>query len=436
MAAAAAQATSPARPASRFLCLPTAKTPNHPIPTRTGAPSHRARLRCHLSHSSESTPTRTPTPTLTTSDPDPDDPLRVAFACGGAGAGGRVYSAIALADELHASVPSSRSLILGAPAPSLESSAAATASYPFAPVPRCLPRALVAAALHLRRFRPHVLVATGGAPTLPACLAALLLGLPFVIQDQDAAPAPATRLLAPFARRVFLAFNAPVRLLPKRKCAVYGNPVRMSIRKCRVSKVEALPRFFPRAGLVAEEGAQVVLVLGGAEGSPELNVAVLNMYYEMLRKRKDRYIIWQTGTESFCEMESLVRGHRRLLLTPFLHELEMAYAAADVVVSQAGAMTCTEILVTGKPSILIPLPTIVDDHQTKNAYIMADVMGAKVITEDELDSSSLTSTIDEVFGDEKLMADMSQKALTAARPNASADIIRHICSLIGSPYPT
>jgi UDP-N-acetylglucosamine--N-acetylmuramyl-(pentapeptide) pyrophosphoryl-undecaprenol N-acetylglucosamine transferase len=79
---------------------------------------------------------------------------------------------------------------------------------------------------------------------------------------------------------------------------------------------------------------------------------------------------------------------------------------------------------------------MVDDHQTKNAYIMADVMGAKVITEDELDSSSLRSIIDEVFGDEKLMSDMSQKALSAARPNASTDIIRHICSLVGSSCTT
>jgi UDP-N-acetylglucosamine--N-acetylmuramyl-(pentapeptide) pyrophosphoryl-undecaprenol N-acetylglucosamine transferase len=142
-----------------------------------------------------------------------------------------------------------------------------------------------------------------------------MLRLPFVIQDQDASPAPATRLLAPFARRVFLAFNAPVRLLPKRRCAVYGNPIRMSILKCSASKIEALARFFPRAGLLGEHDAQVVLVLGGAEGSPEINVAVLNVYYEILRS-KDRYIIWQTGTETFCEMESLVRGHRRLFLTP------------------------------------------------------------------------------------------------------------------------
>ncbi|CAO2203607.1 unnamed protein product [Urochloa humidicola] len=431
MAAAAAQRTWPAPSTNLFHTLRGTQTPNLPFGTRSTG----ARLRCHHSRSSDSTPT--PTPTTSDPDADPEDSLRFAFACGGAGAGGRVFSAIALADELHASLPSSRSLILGAPAPSLESSAAAAASYPFAPVPpRCLPRGILAAAQHLRRFRPHVLVATGGAPALPACLAALLLGLPFVIQDQDASPAPATRLLARFALRVFLAFNGPVRLLPKRKCAVYGNPVRMSILKCRASKAEALARFFPRAGLLGEQEAQVVLVLGGAEGSPEINVAVLNVYYEMLRKRKDRYIIWQTGTETFCEMESLVRGHRRLFLTPFLHELEMAYAASDVVISRAGAMTCTEILVTGKPSILIPLPTILDHHQTRNAYIMADIMGAKVITEDELDSSSLTSAVDEIFGDEKLMADMSQKALTASRPNASADIIRHICSLIGSPHPT
>jgi UDP-N-acetylglucosamine--N-acetylmuramyl-(pentapeptide) pyrophosphoryl-undecaprenol N-acetylglucosamine transferase len=161
-----------------------------------------------------------------------------------------------------------------------------------------------------------VLVATGGAPALPACLAALLLGVPFVIQDQDAGPAPATRLLAPLARRIFLGFNAPVRLLPKRKCAVYGNPVRMSIRKCRISKADAMASFFPRIGTVGEEGVEVLLVLGGTEGSPEINVALLNMYYEMLRERRNRYIIWQTGPEGFCEMESLVRSHRRLLLTP------------------------------------------------------------------------------------------------------------------------
>ncbi|OEL21593.1 hypothetical protein BAE44_0017388 [Dichanthelium oligosanthes] len=325
MAATAAPRASTARSTIRLLSLRGTRTPNLSFRTRAAVPTC-AHLRCHLSHSSDSTPTPTTSDADADPDPEPQDSLRFAFACGGAGAGGRVYSAIALADELHNSLPCSRSLILGAPAPSLESSAAAAASYPFAPVqPRCLPRGILAAALHFRRFRPHVLVATGGAPVLPACLAALLLGLPFVIQDQDASPAPVTRLLAPFALRVFLAFNAPVRLLPKRKCAVYGNPVRMSILKCRASKAEALARFFPRAGLLGEQEAQVVLVLGGAEGSPEINVAVLNVYYEMLRKRKGR----------------------------FLHELEMAYAASDVVISRAGAMTCTEILATGKPSILV-----------------------------------------------------------------------------------
>jgi UDP-N-acetylglucosamine--N-acetylmuramyl-(pentapeptide) pyrophosphoryl-undecaprenol N-acetylglucosamine transferase len=280
MEAAATQPSS-AHLAPRLLNLHITQT-HLRIPSCGSAPC-RARLRrCSLSRS-------TPTPTNPAPVADPPDPLRVAFACGAPG--GRVYSAIALADELHASLPGSRSLILGAPAPSLESTAAAAASYPFAPVPRCLPHALLAAALHLRRFGPHVLVATGGSASFPACLAALLLGLPFVIQDQDATPALATRLLAPVALRVFLAFNAPVRLLPKRMCAVYGNPVRMSIRKCRTSKAAALARFFPRAALVPEEGAQIVLVLGGAEGSPEINVAVLNMYYEVLRKRKDRYMI-------------------------------------------------------------------------------------------------------------------------------------------------
>ncbi|ONM32178.1 UDP-Glycosyltransferase superfamily protein [Zea mays] len=110
--------------------------------------------------------------------------------------------------------------------------------------------------------------------------------------------------------------------------------------------------------------------------------------------------------------------------------------SVDVIAQHVNRNELLVTLLSTSLRVMIPLPTILDHHQTRNAYIMADIMGAMVITEDELDSSSLTSAVDEIFGDEKLMADMSQKALTAARPNASADIIRHICSLIGSTYPS
>lgn len=150
----------------------------------------------------------------------------------------------------------------------------------------------------------------------------------------------------------------------------------------------------------------------------------------MLLKHKNRYIIWQTGKDGFSEMKSLVKKHPRLLLTPFLQAMDLAYAAADVVVSRAGAMTCTEILTTGKPSILIPSPFVAEDHQTNNACIMSDIAGSKILTEDELDSSSLATTIDEVLGNENLMEEMSEKALKSSLPNAAINIAESILSLV------
>ncbi|XP_020252389.1 uncharacterized protein LOC109829744 [Asparagus officinalis] len=242
-------------------------------------------------------------------------------------------------------------------------------------------------------------------------------------------------MIAPYAAKIFLAFNACVKHFSKEKCSVYGNPVRLSMRRY-VSKVVARTHFFPKAGsMVGDDKTQVLLVLGGSAGAAAINIAVLNMYYNMLQEHKNRFIIWQTGAEGYSEMESLVKNNRRLLLTPFLHAMDLAYAAADVVVSRAGAMTCTEILTTGKPSILIPSPNVADDHQTNNAYIMADVAGSKVITEDELGSRSLEIAIDEVLGNEDLMAEMSEKALRAARPNASADIAKCILSLVKVSSP-
>lgn len=172
-----------------------------------------------------------------------------------------------------------------------------------------------------------------------------------------------------------------------------------------------------------------MLVLGGSLGANAINIAMLNLYYQMLLEHKNLFIIWQTGVVAFDEMESLVKNHPHLVLSPFLHNMDLAYAAADLVVSRAGAMTCTEILATGKPSILIPSPNVAEGHQFKNAILMADLAGSRVITEDELDSTTLRIAIEEILDDPSLMADMCERALKVAKPHASAEIAHHIISL-------
>lgn len=376
--------------------------------------------------------------------PNPTD-LRVVFT--GGGTGGHIYPAIAIADELKIAHPSTQILFIGTPS-GIESTTVASAGYDYASVPAArltrplyspvnlllpfrLLRSIAASITILRDFQPVIVVGTGGHVAAPVCLAAAVLSdVKLAIQEQNGFPGLTNRIVAPFAEKVFLAFNACASYFPREKCIVCGNPVRLSLRRY-VSKPVARSHFFDRS--VSRSKAEVVLVLGGTEGDNSINIAVLNMYYDMLSEHKNRFIIWQTGTQGYNEMESLVKNHRRLLLTPFLQAMDLAYAAADVVVSRSGAMICTEILTTGKPSILIPLPKEVDDHQVNNAYIMADIAGSKVLEEDELDSTSLETAINEVLGDEDMMVGMSEKALRVSKPNAATEIAECLLSLVKLP---
>ncbi|CAN6446106.1 unnamed protein product [Victoria cruziana] len=277
-------------------------------------------------------------------------------------------------------------------------------------------------------FRPDIVIGTGGYVSFPVCLVAALLGIKMVIQEQNSQAGLANWVLSAFAKKIFVAFPSCVQYFPADKCMVTGNPVRPSLRAF-ISKAVARTHFFPGAGK-STKTAQVVLVLGGSAKANNVNVAVLNMYSRMLMEHKDRYIIWQTGNDGFDEMESLVRGHPRLSLVPYLQRMDLAYAAADLVVSRAGAMTCTEILTTGKPSILIPLPDVAEDHQTRNASIMEELAGSMVLDEDILDSSTLRAAMDEVLGNEDLMTEMSEKCLRAAMPEASRQVAEQILSLV------
>ncbi|XP_068471368.1 uncharacterized protein [Phaseolus vulgaris] len=363
----------------------------------------------------------------------PHHPLRLAFA--GGGTGSNVYPAVAIAEELKALNPTCQFLFLGAPN-SVESAAISSAGYDFASVPsppdtnplffphRFL-NSLLQCLRHLRHFQPHVLVSTGGYVSFPACLAAKLSGTNVVIHEPNSVPCFSNTLLAPLADAIFVAFNSTLESFPRNKCFVCGNPVRFSVRNL-VSKETAISNFFP--GL--DSGGRVLLVLAGSYGANSVNIAMLNLYYQMLRRDSGLRIIWQTGFEAFDEMDSLVKSHPRLYMTPFMHCMDLAYAAADLIVSRAGAMTCYEILATGKPSILIPSPNFSEGNQFRNASLMADLAGVTVITEDELDSSTLAIAIEKILRDQKKMEDMSERALKAANPNASAEIAKRILSIV------
>ncbi|ERN05455.1 uncharacterized protein LOC18433635 isoform X1 [Amborella trichopoda] len=368
--------------------------------------------------------------------------FRIMFAAGGTG--GHVYPAIAIADEIKAMHPNAFIRFVGAKE-RMEWNAVRSAGFEIVPFPYpalkhpffspqnfFLPFQLLISFASswkiLNDFSPQIVVGTGGYVSGPLCLVAALRGFKVVIQEQNCQPGLTNRILSLFATLIFVSFPASVGFFPKSKCVITGNPVRPSLRRF-VSKAVARSHFFPKAARSAAS-AQLVLILGGSLGANAINIAVLNFYLQMLSEHKNRYIIWQTGLDAFDEMESLVRGHPRVSLVSYMHRMDMAYAAADLVVSRAVSMTCTEILATGKPSILIPSPNAAEDHQTKNASIMAEIAGSKVLAEDELDSTTLANVIEEILGNETLMAEMSEKATKAAMPDASTRIAERILSLV------
>uniref|UniRef100_A0A7C9AY62 Undecaprenyldiphospho-muramoylpentapeptide beta-N-acetylglucosaminyltransferase n=1 Tax=Opuntia streptacantha TaxID=393608 RepID=A0A7C9AY62_OPUST len=373
--------------------------------------------------------------------------LRVVFATGGTG--GRIYPAVAIADEIKMTNPDAQILFIGTDS-GMESTIVPSAGYDFAPVPASplarsmfslqtlilpfyLVRSMVESWKIIKEFKPQIVFGTGCSVSFPICLVAALNGLRVIIHEHGSVPGSANWVLSLFADLVFVAYNSTVDCFPtdKKKIVVSGNPVRLSLKKF-VSKAVGRSYFFPRLAKVRDSDAKVVLVLGGSMGANSMNIALLNFYQQLLLERENLYIIWETGVGSFDEMENLVRNHPQLVLAPFLHAMDLAYAAADLVVSRAGAMTCTELLATGKPAILIPSPNIEEGHQFKNASLMADLAGSRIITEDELDSCTLRYAMEDILDNEQLMTTMSERAFQAAKPNAGAEIANHLISLVNA----
>ncbi|PHT47406.1 hypothetical protein CQW23_11614 [Capsicum baccatum] len=373
------------------------------------------------------------------------DAVRIILAAGGTG--GHIYPAIAIADDLKVLDPNAQILFIGLEN-GMESTAVPTAGYSFEPIPAAplgrpfvslynllvlpfvLAKSLIKSSQILKEFKPDIVIGTGGFVSFPICLAASLRGIKLVIQEQNSVPGIANQVLSLFSYKVFVAFNSSVdRFWQKSKCVVCGNPVRLSLRQY-ASKAVGRRHFFSNA-VVGKGDGKVVLILGGSLGANAINVAILHLYSEMLNERNDLFLIWQTGVLAYDEMESLVKFHPRLYITPFLHSMDLAYAAADLIVSRAGAMICSEILAAGKPCILIPSPDVAKGHQFHNACLMADFADSRVITEDELDSLTLKNTIEEILDNEGLMREMSERALKIAKPNASVEIAKH---LIEGPY--
>lgn len=359
---------------------------------------------------------------------------RILFA--GGGTGGHVYPAIAIADAVRTIAPRSAIAFAGT-RERMEWEAVPRAGYAIHPITvtgfqRALtPRNLMFPFRLMKGFAqswslvgdfdPDVVVGTGGYVSGPVLLAASLRGRPIVVQEQNAYAGVTNRLLAKRVRQIHTAFPEANQYFPGDKTILSGNPTRKDL--VQAGRAEG------RSYYEIPEAADLLLVFGGSLGSYAINQAI-ERHLQALLAEESVHLIWQTGAKYYDAIKDRVQPHPKLRLLKYIDRMDLAYAATDIVVCRAGAITCSELMVTGTPAILVPSPNVAEDHQTKNAKSMADADAAVLLPESRLEDR-LLDDVRSLLKDENRRRRMADAARALARPNAAEDIARHVLALAG-----
>lgn len=365
-------------------------------------------------------------------------PPRILFA--GGGTGGHVYPAIAIAEAVQQLLPDAAIEFAGT-RDRMEWEAVPKAGFKIHPIsisgfhrgqmlrnltlPLKIAMSLRESFALVNQFQPDVAVGTGGYVSGPVLLAASLKGRQIVIQEQNAYAGVTNRLLGKRAVRIHIAFEEAKDHLPTDKCVFSGNPTR---RKLLVAERNAGRELYK-----VPPDAFVLIVLGGSLGSRAINEAIARNIEDLLEDG-EMFVIWQTGKQYFEEMNARVSEHPRLWMLEYVDRMDLTYAAADLALSRSGAITCSELMVTGTPSVLVPSPNVAEDHQTHNALSMVNSGASVLLPESEIEVR-LVETIRALRSDSKRLSAMSAAARRSARPKAAEQIAKDILELIGHELP-
>jgi UDP-N-acetylglucosamine--N-acetylmuramyl-(pentapeptide) pyrophosphoryl-undecaprenol N-acetylglucosamine transferase len=281
--------------------------------------------------------------------------------------------------------------------------------------------------LYLKTFRPQVVLGVGGYVSLPLCYAAERLGVPTILHEQNKRLGMANRLLAPRATRILLSYPETLGDYPREKSRVVGNPVRSGFAHPPEARTA-------KESLGLDPSVPMVLVTGGSQGARTLNEA---MQIAISGFAPDEaQFLWMTGKANAAAARAASANVRaRVDVFPFIEDMVTACAAADLIVSRAGASTAAEIAVLGKPAVLVPYPYATDNHQEQNARALEAVGGAVLLRDNECTGERLGQFIRELLGDPNRLAAMSKAAGSLARPGAAEAIVEEILLLTfgGSP---
>ncbi|HCC70842.1 MAG TPA: undecaprenyldiphospho-muramoylpentapeptide beta-N-acetylglucosaminyltransferase [Bacteroidales bacterium] len=271
-------------------------------------------------------------------------------------------------------------------------------------------------------FKPDVVVGVGGYASGPILKVAGRNGIPTLIQEQNSTPGVTNKLLAKKAKKICVAYQDMEKYFPAEKILLTGNPVRKDLISPDNKRKEAIGYFR------LDESLPVILMLGGSGGSRTINKSVV-AGLSKIEKNKVQ-VIWQTGKNYFEDMQISCRrsGSLMIRLHDFISRMDLAYAAADIVVSRAGAVTISELSISGKPVVLIPSPNVAEDHQTKNAMALVNKDAALMLRDDESEKK-LADLIIELAHNEEKCRSLSKNISSMAIEDSDMIIAKEILKL-------
>ncbi|MBX2947308.1 MAG: undecaprenyldiphospho-muramoylpentapeptide beta-N-acetylglucosaminyltransferase [Cyclobacteriaceae bacterium] len=358
----------------------------------------------------------------------------------GGGTGGHIFPAVAIANEFKERHPDAEILFVGAQG-RMEMTRVPEAGYKIIGLwisglqrslklsnllfPVKLVVSYIRAMMIVKEYKPHIVIGTGGYASGPIMMAATRLGIPSVVQEQNSFAGLANKQVAKRVSKVCVAYEGMEKYFPKHKLVLTGNPVRKDILDVNGKRERALNQF----GF--DTGTKTLLIIGGSLGARTINESILKGIEKLIDAQIQ--VIWQTGKGYYTNCRASLEKYdlRRIRVYDFLKEMDLAYAAADVVISRAGALAVSELCVTGKACILVPSPNVAEDHQTKNAKALADRNAALIVTDKEAGIKLVEEALKLLF-DDQLTAKLKGNINLMAKPNATRDIVNEIEKLIGA----
>ncbi|MDE6649729.1 MAG: undecaprenyldiphospho-muramoylpentapeptide beta-N-acetylglucosaminyltransferase [Muribaculaceae bacterium] len=273
----------------------------------------------------------------------------------------------------------------------------------------------------VRDFKPDIAIGVGGYCSGPTLKAAQKEGVPTLLQEQNSYAGVTNKLLAKKAKKICVAYPGLERFFPAEKIVLTGNPVRKDILSSSITPETARERFGLNPKL------PTVLVVGGSLGALTLNESLESGINRLTDAGIQ--VIWQTGKNFGDRGNKAAKNLKGIVVTKFISDMAAAYAAADLVVSRAGAGSISELELLGKPAILVPSPNVAEDHQTKNARALSD-KGAAVLVTDAEAREKLVDTVISIIDDSNKLQTMSAEIRKLALPDSDEKIVDEIVKIL------